>query len=187
MAGLFGQTEKKTCCCGINGCCSCDDTYRGCMQGNAPNDPCLNLGIAGEVWFLGTPDVVASGLDWGDLDCQWYWDQNFGLSLSGCDATNVRTTFWMRQVLNPSAWAIEQGVEDCDWVLEIYADGVYQSFILEYAKECLNDGSENPLNALDWIQFYNVPVPGATSTVTLTMVRLESPTSLCVPEGRPGV
>jgi len=171
-------------CCCESGCCSCDATYVGCMDGNAPIDPCLNLSIAGSVWVQGTPPVTDANLDWGSIDCQWYWDQTFGLSLIGCESANVRTTYVMKQIITASEWAKDRDVQDCDWILEIYADGVFQGYIIEYAKECLNAGTENPLNTLDWIQFYNVPVPGVSSTVTLTMVRVNSPTSLCVPVGR---
>ncbi len=186
MGGLFGNAEKTKCCCGGGNCCACDATYAGCMESNPPVDECLDDTKAGQIWFSGTPPVTLSSNDWGDIDCRWYWDETFGKSMMGCDDANVRTTFVIMQIRNPSAWAIELGVEACDWICEVYADGVYQTYVLEFAKECIFQSEEED-DTLDLIQFYHVPIPGISSTVTITMVRLESLTDLCVPSGRPGV
>lgn len=161
-------------------CCSCDATYVGCTAATVADD-CLNDSIAGDVWST-TASVPYPHNDWGTVECNWFWTQNFVLSREGCSP--VETAFHLFQVTAPSAFAESLGVQACDWVLEIWADNVYQGYVLEFARECIFE-VETASNTLDWVQFYNVPVPGTSAEITLTMVRYESPSDLCVPTGRP--
>jgi len=181
MGQLFGGQSKKKCCCSsdVLSCCSCDNTYVGCTVATVADD-CLNDSIAGEVWSI-TASVPYPHNNWGTVECNWFWTQNFVLSREGCSP--VETCFHLFQVTAPSVFAQSLGVQACDWVLEIWADGVYYGHVIEFTRECIFE-VEIASNTLDWVQFYNVPVPGTSAEITLTMVRLESPSSLCVPTGR---
>jgi hypothetical protein len=164
--GDYAVVTCKECDCEqpLASCCGCP-SFGG-------NDGCIVFGSHTECisndrfdlnWTSGRGGMPASPTTWGTVLCTMSATINMAASRPGCSGADIDWTFVIFRVTDPDV-SVQEIISDCEWAMEVYADGVYVTRYLEYSSECQVTGVDDPLA---WIEFPNVDIGGyGTATVT---------------------
>lgn len=101
--------------------------------------------------------MPSSGIDWGQKFCTFSAQINVGASKPGCEGSDVLFTFVIFQLDPPGPAVASLGLDDCCWVMELFADGIFLDYYLIYSLECQ---LSNPDANLAWIMFPDVNIGG---------------------------
>ena len=164
--GTIISVACKLCSCEepLQSCCGCPSFggNDGCIVFSS-RDPCISGDRFDLNWSTGRGGMPASPTTWGTVTCEMFATINMGASIPGCSGADIDFTFVIFRVTDPDP-SVASFISDCEWAMEVYADGVYLDMYLEYTNECQVTGVDDPLA---WIQFPNVDIGGlGTSTVT---------------------
>jgi hypothetical protein len=164
--GTIISVVCKQCACEepLQSCCGCPSFggNDGCIVFSS-RDPCISGDRFDLNWSTGRGGMPASPTTWGTVTCEMFATINMGASIPGCGGADIDFTFVVFRVTDPDP-SVASIISDCEWAMEVYADGVYLDMYIEYTNECQSNGVDDPLA---WIQFPNVDIGGlGTATVT---------------------